>query len=303
MRAHKPTELAKRLRNSPSFALAILLLPATIIVTLVFFLSLIPVVSYSFFTYTPPGHPLYVPGSPFMREIFTLENFLKLFGEVTRYYLVRTVKISFFSAIACLILGYPIAHSIARSKSKKIRGGLLFMTITMFFVSAIVRAYAWITLLGRNGIINNALGVLGFGPFDLMYNETALIIGTTHFLLPFVIISLIGSIQSIDISLEEASRNMGANEIQTFWKITLPLSLPGVTAAFLLSITIGFGMFVTPWIMGAGICEMMANYIFDVMMNSNNLPFGSALSIFLLAIVLVVIFGINSYMESKIRRK
>ena len=133
----------------------------------------------------------------------------------------------------------------------------------------------------------------------MLSNEFAVTVGTIHWLLPFATMTLIGPIQSVDPALEDASRNLGANELKTFTSITLPLTFPGVTAASLLSLTLGFGMFVTPMILGGGLVTMLAKFIYDETVFGNNYPLGSAATIILLCLATVVSAVVSRFFEAK----
>jgi ABC-type spermidine/putrescine transport system permease subunit I len=214
---------------------------------------------------------------------------------------VATVRISLISTLVAMVLGYPLAYTIARSASARTRRGLLFAVMTMFFVHTIVRAYAWVAVLGRTGPLSSLLEAMGIGPVRLLSNEFAVTVGTIHWLLPFAIMTLIGPIQGVDPALEDASRNLGATELKTFMAVTLPLTFPGIAAAALLSLTAGFGMFVTPMILGGGLVTMLAKFIYEETLFSNNTPVGSAATVILLALATVVSLLVSRFFEARTR--
>jgi ABC-type spermidine/putrescine transport system permease subunit I len=270
------------------------MVPALVITMALFLLPLAPTLAYSVYTFVPPAS---------MRPALTLDNYGAFTHPVYLGYILLTARISIISTIFAVVLGYPLAYAIARATSVRMRSTLLFFVMTMFFVHTIVRAYAWVAVLGRNGPLSSLLGFMGLGPMQLLSNEFAVTLGTIHWLLPFAAMTLIGPIQSVDPALEDASRNLGANELKTFTSITLPLTLPGVTAASLLSLTLGFGMFVTPMILGGGLVTMLAKFIYEETVFGNNYPLGSAGTIILLCLATAVSVVVSRFFEARTRTR
>ena len=219
------------------FAGALLLLPALVITVGLFMFSLAPTFAFSFYKFVPPAS---------MQPAVVLDNYAAFTHPVYFGYILVTARISLISTVVAMVLGYPLAYTIARTRSDRTRRTLLFAVTTMFFVHTIVRAYAWVAVLGRTGPLSSLLEAVGVGPLRLLSNEFAVTVGTIHWLLPFAIMTLIGPIQSVDPALADASRNLGATELKTFTSVTLPLTFPGIAAASLLALTAGFGMFVGP---------------------------------------------------------
>jgi len=272
------------------FSYGVLLLPALLITVGVFLCSLAPTFAFSFYTFVPPAS---------MQPTFTLHNYAAFTHPVYLGYIVVTARISVISTVVAMIVGYPLAYNIARAKSARTRRALLFVVTTMFFVHTIVRAYAWVAVLGRNGPLSTLLEAMGVGPLRLLSNEFAVTVGTIHWLLPFAIMTLIGPIQSVDPALEDASRNLGATELKTFTSVTLPLTFPGIAAASLVSLTLGFGMFVTPMILGGGLVTMLAKFIYEETVFSNNYPLGSAATVILLALATTVSVVVSRFFEAR----
>ncbi len=272
------------------FAYALLLLPALLITIGLFLFSLAPTFAFSFYTFVPPAS---------MRRALGLHNYAAFTDPVYFGYILVTARISVVSTVVAMVLGYPLAYTIARTRSARTRQALLFAVITMFFVHTIVRAYAWVTVLGRTGPLSALLEAMGVGPLRLLSNEFAVTVGTIHWLLPFAIMTLIGPIQSVDPALEDASRNLGATELKTFTSVTLPLTFPGIAAASLLSLTAGFGMFVTPMILGGGLVTMLAKFIYEETLFSNNYPLGSAATVILLALATAVSVIVSRFFERR----
>jgi ABC-type spermidine/putrescine transport system permease subunit I len=281
------------LRKAPwltRFAYALLLLPALLITVVLFLTSLAPTFAFSVYKFIPPAT---------MQPAFVVDNYAAFTHPVYFGYIVMTARIGVISTIVAIVLGYPLAYTIARAKSARIRRALLFSVMVMFFVHTIVRAYAWVAVFGRNGPLSSLLELVGIGPVRLLSNEFAVTVGTIHWLLPFAVMTLIGPIQTVDPALEDASRNLGANELKTFTSVTLPLTFPGVAAASLLSLTLGFGMFVTPMILGGGLVTMLAKFIYDETIFGNNYPVGAAGTILLLGLATGVAVAVSRFFEAR----
>ena len=272
------------------FAYGLLLVPALLITVVLFLFSLAPTVAFSFYKFIPPAS---------MQPAFVVDNYAAFTHPVYFGYIVTTARIGVISTVVAILLAYPLAYTIARAKSTTMRRALLFSVMVMFFVHTIVRAYAWVAVLGRTGPLSSLLEFMGVGPVRLLSNEFAVTVGTIHWLLPFAIMTLIGPIQSVDPALEDASRNLGANELKTFTSVTLPLTFPGIAAASLLSLTLGFGMFVTPMILGGGLVTMLAKFTYDETIFGNNYPLGSAGTMILLGLATVVSVIVSRFFEAR----
>ena len=279
-----------RPRRLTRFASALLLLPALGITVGLFLFSLAPTFAFSVYKFVPPSS---------MRPAVVPDNYVAFAHPVYFGYILVTARISLVATAIAMVLGYPIAYTIARARSTRIRRTLLFTVMTMFFVHTIVRAYAWVAVLGRTGPLSSLLEMVGVGPLRLLSNEFAVTVGTVHWMLPFAIMTLIGPIQSVDPALEDASRNLGATDLKTFTSVTLPLTFPGIAAASLLSLTAGFGMFVTPMILGGGLVTMLAKFIYEETLFSNNYPVGSAATVILLALATLVSVVVSRFFEAR----
>ena len=270
--------------------------PATILLVFFFLVPAVTQLSMSFFKYIPPGTVM----GKFYEPTFTVENYVR-FSEPTYVigYLWPTIKIMFASTILGLVLSYPLAYSIARSspRSRKI---FTTLAVIALLVGPIVRVYSWLIVLGRDGIINDLISFLGFNRIKFLGTELGVIIGTTQFLLAFLIFSLSGSIQNIDPSFEDAARSLGASDVHAFMKVTLPLSLPGISSAVLIGLTLGATMLETPMILGQGITEMQANLVFKEALFLNY-PFAAVASIVLITITLGISYGANYLLKTRIK--
>ena len=272
------------------FAYSVMLLPALLITVVLFLFSLAPTFAFSVYKFVPPAS---------MQPAFVLDNYAAFTHPVYFGYIVTTARIGVISTLVAVVLAYPMAYTIARSASARMRRVLLFSVMVMFFVHTIVRAYAWVAVLGRTGPLSSLLELLGIGPLRLLSNEFAVTVGTIHWLLPFAVMTLIGPIQTVDPALEDAARNLGATELKTFTSVTLPLTFPGVAAASLLSLTLGFGMFVTPMILGGGLVTMLAKFIYDETIFANNYPVGAAGTITLLVLATAVSVVVSRFFEAR----
>lgn len=233
---------------------------------------------------------------------FTLENYWKFLSDPFYLnYLWVTIRISGECTLIALFLSYPVAYLLARVKSTIVTGIILTLAIISNFTNTVVILYAWLLSLSDTGIVNGLLLSLGLisHPLRLTYNEFAVVIAMVYWVLPFTIFSLVGAIQNIDPSLEHAAQSLGANKIRTFLKVTLPLSIPGIVAAVLLSFLGEITSFVIPMVMGGGRFGFVSNLIYDKIINTANFPFGSTASMILLAVTMFIGYGINKLLMEK----
>lgn len=203
---------------------------------------------------------------------------------------LTTFRLSAVATVCSLLLGLPIAHWIVRTESRRVRALLIILVAVPFMTSLIVRLYALLLVLGNSGLINSLLqaaGVVEENDFvALVRNEVGVVIGLTYFVLPFVIFTLAGSFRRYDRTLEEAAQNLGADEVVTFVRVTLPLLMPGILAAGTLAFVLAGTAFATPLILGGSAVRMIGNVIYDQAMFAQNMPLAAALSV--LALVVTV---------------
>lgn len=222
---------------------------------------------------------------------YTTEHYLRvLYEPLYLKILWRTLRIAFLVTVASFLLGYPVAHAMNLIKN---RWGLLIVACVMIplWTSVLVRSYAWIVLLQRNGVINNLLvhGGLSETPLRMIYTEGAVLVAMTHVLLPFMILPIFSSLKSIPDDLARAASNLGAGTVQTFIRVTLPLSLPGVYAGSLMTFVLALGFYITPALLGGPSTLMMATIIGQQTTESLNWPFAGALSGVLLGVTLLLV--------------
>jgi ABC-type spermidine/putrescine transport system permease subunit I len=208
--------------------------------------------------------------------------------------ILTTFRLSAISAFFSLLLGLPIAYWIVRTDSARVRATLIILVAVPFMTSLIVRLYSLMLVLGNNGVVNKVmqwLGIIAENDFiPLIRNDVSVAIGLTYFVLPFVIFTLAGSFRRFDRTLEEAAQNLGADEVMTFFKVTLPLLAPGVLAAGTLAFVLAGTAFATPLILGGSGVRMIANVIYDQAMFAQNMPVAAGLSVLALGFTVACLF-------------
>jgi ABC-type spermidine/putrescine transport system permease subunit I len=225
---------------------------------------------------------------------WTLDNFLKIF-ETPAYLRILwlTIRISLIVTVIALLLGYPVAYLLARID--RARSNLLMILVLVpFWTSILVRTYAWMVLLGRQGIINQLLLALGLidEPMRLLNTSFAVYVAMVHVLLPFMILPLYGVMRGIDENLLRAAQSLGARPHGVFRQVLLPLSLPGISAGCLLVFILSLGFFITPALLG-GPGDLMIAVLIQQQVDLINWPFASALAVLLLgaALAIFVVFA------------
>ena len=202
-----------------------------------------------------------VIGQSFWNGEFTFSSYYNVVGSsLFQKVLVNTVVISFSSTIVALLFAYPIAYHMAKQEPRR-RAILMMIVLIPFWTSILVKSYALMIILGRNGIINTAVGYFGIPALPLLFNRFGVIVGTIHTLIPFMIFPILNSLLARDPDLGRAAQIMGAGKLRIFLKVTLPLSMPGVAASFLLAVVHTFGFYVTASLLGGRGDLMMANLV------------------------------------------
>jgi putative spermidine/putrescine transport system permease protein len=258
-----------------------LLTPAVATVIVVLMLPLLLLLRFSF-NHFEPGQ--------FMVEAATLENYIKVFTDsYYRKVMLVTLGVATISTLLCLLLGYPAAYLLARSQWRY-KSLLVVLVVLPLFVGNAVRAAGWIVVFGHQGVLNAVLLWLGLlrDPLEIMYTPLAVIIGITGFNLPFMVLTLQSVIEGIDQSLEEAALGLGAGPLRGFWRVTLPLSLPGILAGTILCFILAMNAYATPVLLGGPRFQMMAPVVYDQISGQANWPLGSALAFVLMAVTLIL---------------
>ena len=202
----------------------------------------------------------------------------------------KSIKIAFISTIICLLIGYPMAYGIARATPIK-RNILLMLVILPFWTSFLLRVYAWMGLLGKNGIINSALMHIGIieSPLQLLYTDMAVYLGIVYTYIPFMILPLYANLEKMDTSLHDAAADLGARPWQVFINITLPLSIPGILAGSLLVFIPAIGEYVIPALLGGLDSLMIGRTLYDEFFVNRDWPLASAVATILLLILVIPI--------------
>ncbi len=261
-----------------SAGLAGLLAPSAVWLGIFFLIPLLLILAYSFGTSGVYGG---------ITLGFNPGNYLKVFDPLYLEIVGRTLVIATINTLLCLLLGYPLAYFIA-FKGRRWRNALILMVMIPFWTSLLVRAYAWVVILGGNGLANRTLQFLNItdGPINLIYTPQAVTMGLVYSYLPFMILPLYASLEKFDVRLKEAAQDLGASRWQAFWKVTFPMSMPGVIAGSILVFIPSAGEFVVPNLLGGSRTVMVGNLIQQQFLQARDWAFGSALSI-ILAVLLI----------------
>jgi spermidine/putrescine transport system permease protein len=203
--------------------------------------------------------------------------------------LLDSARIAATATVVALLLAYPAAYAIALSP-RRWQPVLLILVTLPFWSNYLIRTYAWIVLLNREGLINRLLAWLGWTgePLPLLYNEFAVVTGLVYNYVPFVVLAIYASVSRLDPKLREASADLGARPWATFRHVTLPLTLPGVAVGAVFIFVLSIGNFVTPDLLGGGRMQMVGNLIYDQFLTARDWPFGATLA----AILIVLMLGL-----------
>jgi spermidine/putrescine transport system permease protein len=222
----------------------------------------------------------------------TLDNFRRAGDPLYTTILLDSGRIALTATLVAILIAYPAAYAISRA-TPRWQAPLLILVILPFWSNYLIRTYAWMVILNREGVINSLLTRLGLidQPLNILYNEFAVVLGLVYNYAPFVILAIFASLQRLDPSYAEASRDLGAGSWTTFRRIVLPLTLPGVAAGGVFVFVLSIGNFITPDLLGGGRLQMVGNLIYDQFLTARDWPFGATLSIVLIAVMMVVLFG------------
>jgi len=287
-----PLAMLQRLRENKSLQGTILISPTLILMIGLLVIPLILTLIASFGRRDPDGNIIYT---------FTLDNYIRLagFAEESGYdplyvqILVRSLTLAFQTTIVVILMAYPLAYFVARAPAGQ-RNFLLFLVLVPLWTNFIIRVYAWIMILRTEGVLNGILGwVVGlfgieFQPLEILYTPTAVLIGMVYEFLPFMILPIYTSLEKIDGSLFEAAADLGANALRTFFRVTLPLSMPGVVAGTILVFIPVMGTFVVADILGGRQVVLVGNLIQNQFLSARNPAFGSAATLILMVMTLAV---------------
>jgi len=250
-----------------------------------------PLITSTWGSFTPAGK-------------LSLQAYTQFFAdEFYRSVLWRSLRISAITTLMTLIIGYPIAVYLSQDWRKG-RSLVVFLVIAPMFVSAVVRSYGWIIILGPNGLLSSFTKAIGLPIGHLLYSEAGVIIALTHVFLPFMVIALVGSLQQIDPSLARAAQILGANGFRVFMRVTLPLTLPGISAGSVIVFCLAASGFVTPALVGGAAVPVMPYLVYKEGLLVLNWPFASAVALILLvATALVTAIYTFAFRDGASKRK
>ncbi|MBD0415554.1 ABC transporter permease [Oryzicola mucosus] len=220
-----------------------------------------------------------------MSENYTLANYQRALSE--RFFTTvagRSLMGSLIVTVVTLIFAFPYSYLMVRTQSSALRKFLLVALFLPFFIGQVVRAYGWLIILGNQGMVNEALGLVGVTPIRLLYNYPAVLFGLVQYMLPFAVLMLAPAMTAIPAELESAASSLGANWISSFRHIVLPLSKPGLVGAGLVVFTLSLTDFAIPAILGGGSQDFIANAIYDQFFRTSDQGMGATLSLLLVAV-------------------
>lgn len=254
------------------------LVPA-ILVAVIFAAAMFNVLQYSFLEF--------IPGSVEVGGL-TLENFTRINKPIYYWVLLDTFILSFATAFFALVLSYPISFALVRAEKDWVRAVLVVLAITPLFTGEIVRTYSWMLVLGTDGVVNTTLKALGLvdGSVPIMYTRPGVVIALVQFAMPVMIIMLATAISQVKRDCEKSAANLGATPNTVFWRITIPLTMPGILSGFVVVFAWTMSAFSTPQLIGGGKVLMISNMVYLQGFSSFNLPFAAALSLIALAAAL-----------------
>lgn len=255
----------------------------------------------------PPYAPLFEQAADGSRmvAIFNLGNYGYLLTDSLYFStFLYSLKVAAVSTLLCLLIGYPMAYAIARTDSAFLRRLLIAAVVVTFLSGSVTRAYGWLVILGNRGLLNGMMIALGLReqPVQMIFNHTGVFVALLHFVVPFFVLTLVGTVRNVPRSLEDAARNLGASAWTAFRRVTLPLTLPGIVAGMTLCFGLGLSAFLFPLMLGGGRVRLMANFIYDEIFTSFNLPFAAATSAIFLACALALLAAFNALQGAVGRR-
>ncbi|PML15469.1 spermidine/putrescine ABC transporter permease PotB [Vibrio breoganii] len=223
---------------------------------------------------------------------FTLDNYARLMDPLYAKVLWHSFYMAIIATFMCLIIGYPFAYIVAKMPPKW-RPFMLFLVIVPFWTNSLIRTYGLKIVLGTQGILNKSLMAIDIidKPMRIMYTETAVMIGLVYILLPFMILPLYSAIEKLDYTYIEAAKDLGANKLQTFTRVVLPLTMPGIIGGCLLVLLPALGMFYVSDLLGGAKNLLIGNVIKSQVLNARDWPFGAATSIALTLAMAIMLYA------------
>jgi len=232
---------------------------------------------------------------------FTLANYARSVTDAFNWRVLwNTCWYAALTAAICLVLAYPLAYRLARARGRA-KAALLVIVLSPLLLDVVIRSYGWMILLADNGLINQLLRKLGLHPVQLMYNAFGVVVGLTHVFLPFMVLSLLGSLETLNPDIELAARSLGARGWQAFWRVVWPLSLPGVFAGTVLVFVLAASSYVIPSLLGENAVLTMPLLIAQRVLTVFNWPSGAALAMFMSVFVLGLV-GVYAVLMNRAMR-
>lgn len=233
------------------------------------------------------------PGNSIISFSVTLDHYIKFFTDADFLIILwRSLWIAVKTTVICLLIGYPTAYFISRCEERLQNILVLCITIPMW-INMLVRTYAWIGLLSEGGLVQKFLGIFGLGNTELLYTEGAVLLGMVYNFLPFMILQINTALCKMDYSLLEAAADLGANPVQTFRRVTLPLSLPGVINGITLVFLPAVSSFFIPKLLGGGKYFLIGNVIENQFITVGEWNFGSAISMIMAVIMMLLMMCVH----------
>ncbi|MCD7975165.1 MAG: ABC transporter permease [Phascolarctobacterium sp.] len=259
----------------------LLVIPIVAWLSIFFVIPLLIVVAVSFTSRTAYGQIFFQ---------LTISNYIHFLEPLYLSIFAGTLFTAILATVLTILMGYPLAYYIAKLP-KKWQQPALILAMIPFWINFLIRSYAWVIILRSQGVLNTLLLKIGIieQPLQLLYNDTAVMLGMVYALLPFMVLPIYVSIEQLDHRLIEAASDLGATPFTAFRKITLPLTIPGIAAGTILVFISSLGMFVVPDVMGGAKSALIGNLIQNQFLSARDWPFGSALSIVLAVLSLVLI--------------
>ena len=258
--------------------MSFLLLAPSLAVLAVFAVALGALLQFSFVEF--------IPGS-LQTGGLTAKNFQGVLAPQYLRYIWDTIALSAATTVLTLVASYPVAYALARSPSRRVRTLLLVLTLAPFFTGAIVRTYAWMLVLGNSFVR---------WPVKLLFEPSGVLVGLVHFSMPTMILILAAAISHVDPTYERAAASLGASPRRTFWRVTLPLTMPGIASGALVVFAWTFSAFPTPELLGGGKVKMIANVVKDLALDSFNWPGSAAFAAVALVITLALLVAMGRFL-------
>lgn len=248
----------------------------------------VPMVLIAFYSITTSGNTI-------VNFTFTFEYFVKFFTDPDFLLILwRSISIAIKTTIICVLLGYPTAYFIARCEDR-LRTVLILVITLPTWINMLVRTYAWIGILSEGGLVSTILNFFGFQNSGLLYTEAAVLIGMVYNFIPFMILQINTALCKMDRSLLEASADLGANPATTFWKVTFPLSLPGVISGISLVFLPAVSSFFIPKLLGGGQFFLIGNVIENQFITVGEWNFGSAISMIMAVVMMLSMYAVRHF--------